>query len=53
MKKLKADFEEIEFCMEDQNRFDHDHYLDTETGEVVTISGEVIRALEDGDEEKR
>ncbi|ODS32972.1 MAG: hypothetical protein SCARUB_01911 [Candidatus Scalindua rubra] len=52
MKRLKVDFEEIAICMEDQNRYDHDHYLDTQTGEVVTISGEVKRAVEDGDEEK-
>ncbi|MFQ5715361.1 MAG: UPF0158 family protein [Candidatus Scalinduaceae bacterium] len=45
------DFEEIAICMEDQNRYDHDHCLDTQTGEVVTISGEVIRILEDGDDE--
>ena len=51
MKRLKVDFEEIAFCMEDQNRYDHDYYLDTKTGEVVTISGEVIRAIEDGDDE--
>jgi hypothetical protein len=51
MKRLKVDFEEIAFCMEDQNSFDHDYYFDTDTGKVVTVSGEVIRAVEDGDEE--
>lgn len=49
MKKLKIDLEEIASHMEDQERYDLDFYLDTETGEIVPLQGEVLRMADEGE----
>lgn len=48
MKRLKVDIEDIAICMDDQDRYDYEYYLDTDTGEVVHMSGELLRALDEG-----
>lgn len=35
--------------MGNQDRFDNQYYLDTETGETVVIPGELLSALEGGE----
>lgn len=49
LKKLKVDLEEIGLCMENQERFEIDFYLDKETGEVIVVAGEILRRVEEGD----
>ena len=49
MKKLKADLEEIAMFMDNQDRYDQNYYLDTETGETVTTPEELMRSLKDGE----
>jgi len=48
LKKLKVDLEDIAMCMDHQDRYDQNYYLDTETAETVCIPGELMRALEEG-----
>ena len=49
MKKLKVDVEEIVMIMENQDRFGNHYYLDTETGETLSIPDEIMSALEEGE----
>ncbi|MFH1703776.1 MAG: UPF0158 family protein [Nitrospirota bacterium] len=53
VKKLKIDFDEIQKAMEDIIRDSFDYFLDLSTGEVITISedllGEVRERLSEGD----
>lgn len=49
MKKLKVDLEDIAMIMENQDRFETQYYLDTETGEVVAIPEELMSALDGGE----
>ncbi len=49
MKRLKVDIGEIAMIMEDQNRYDTQYYFDTETGEVVAIPEELMRAIDEGE----
>jgi len=54
MKKLKVDFGEIAIGMEDFSRDINEYYLDLETGEVLVISSDALRRVEDeeaGDDE--
>lgn len=46
MRKLKVDLEEVALAFE-QFSLEIKHYLDTETGQVVSISDEMRRELED------
>jgi len=48
MKKLKVDAEDIAMIMENQDRLGS-YYLDTETGEVISIPEELMSALEEGE----
>jgi len=48
MKKLKVDVEDIAMIMDNHDRV-ASYYLDTETGEVVSIPEEVMSALEGGE----
>lgn len=56
MKKLKINFDEIQKAMEDVVRDTFDYYLDIETGEVISLSNEILsdlksRLYQDEDEE--
>lgn len=42
MKKLKINFDELQKAMEDISRDSFDYYLDTETGEIIALSEELI-----------
>ncbi len=42
MKKLKVDFDEIQKAMEDTSRDTFDYFLDLETGEVTTLSEDIL-----------
>ncbi len=42
MKKLLIDFDEVQKAMEDINREAFDYFLDTNTGDVVILSGDII-----------
>jgi hypothetical protein len=42
MKRLKVDLDEIQKAMEDIEREAFDYYLDTETGDVVILSEDII-----------
>lgn len=42
MKKLKVDFDEIQKAMEDIVRDTFDYFLDLETGEVITLSEDIL-----------
>ena len=46
MKLLKVDFVEIQKAMEDVSRDAFDYFLDLETGEVMTISNEMLEKAE-------
>lgn len=46
MKKLMVDIEEIAICFEDNNRCDQDYYLDTESGKIIILPGELLSRLE-------
>ncbi|MDP3112304.1 MAG: UPF0158 family protein [Thermodesulfovibrionales bacterium] len=46
MKLLKIDFIEIQKAMEDVSRDAFDYFLDLETGEVMTISNEMLEKAE-------
>jgi len=49
MKKLKVDVEDIAMIMDNQDQFESQYYLDTESGEAVVIPEELMRALEEGE----
>lgn len=56
MKMLKVDFDEIQKAMEDIVRDSFDYYFDTETGEIISLSEEMLEEIEsrlydEGDEE--
>ncbi|MEW6409233.1 MAG: UPF0158 family protein [Nitrospirota bacterium] len=51
MRKLKIDLDEIVLVMEMSDDFGSINLFDTETGETVNISGEVMSAVESEDEE--
>lgn len=46
MNKLKINFDEIQKAMEDVVRDTFDYYLDTETGEVISFSNEILSDLQ-------
>jgi hypothetical protein len=48
MRKLKVDIEDIAMIMDNQDR-QGSCYLDTETGEVISIPEELMSALEEGE----
>lgn len=50
-RKLKVDLGEIVSEMDQGSHFELTAYLDTETGEVISMPDNVMRAVEDGDEE--
>jgi hypothetical protein len=52
MKKLKVDVEDIAMIMENQDRFDTQYYLDTETGEVLAIPEELMSAIDEGESDE-
>ncbi|MEJ2697918.1 MAG: UPF0158 family protein [Candidatus Sulfobium sp.] len=43
MAKLKIDFDEVQKAMEDTCRDSFDYFLDTETGDVIILSEDIIR----------
>jgi hypothetical protein len=43
MSKLNIDFDEIQKAMEDTSRDSFDYFLDTETGDVIILSEDIIR----------
>lgn len=47
MKELKIDLEMIEMAMEDVNRDLIEYYLDTENGQVIVLSEEASKYIED------
>ena len=49
MKKLKVDVADIAMIMDNQDRFESQYYLDTETGEAVVVPDELMSALEEGE----
>lgn len=51
MKKLRVDLDAIVFVMDQQDDFGSTELFDTETGEVINISDEVMDAAESEDEE--
>lgn len=56
MKTLRVNFDEIQKAMEDIVRDSFDYYFDTETGEIISLSEEMMEELESrlydaGDEE--
>lgn len=53
MKKLNVDLEYIAICMDDEDRYDQNYYLDTETGETIVIPREVVDALDEEESLKR
>jgi hypothetical protein len=48
MKKLKVDLKELVFEMEMGDNMERSGYLDTETGEIIDMPDEVMRAVDDG-----
>jgi len=52
MKLLKVNVEEVAMIMDNQDRFEHQYYLDTETGETIAIPDELMRAVEEGESYK-
>lgn len=52
MKKLKVDLDDIAFAMEMNDDFGgSETFFDAETGKIVSIPNELVRAVEDGDKE--
>lgn len=47
MKELKVNCDEIQKAMEDISRDTFDYFLDTQTGEVITFSEEILNELKD------
>ena len=50
MKKLKVDLKELVSEMEMGDNLEFTGYLDTETGEIISMPDNVMRAVEDSDE---
>ena len=50
MKKLPISYLDLELCLEDHTRDINQYYLDTETGEVITIDQSLYSQWEDGEE---
>lgn len=50
-KKLKVDLNELVFAMEMGDNMERSGYLDTETGEVIDMPDDIMRAVEDGETE--
>lgn len=48
-KRLRVDLGEIGEFMRQVERYDQDYYLDTQTGEIHVIPGELTCALEEGE----
>lgn len=48
-KKLKVDLSELVFEMEMGDNMERSGYLDTETGEIISMPDEMMRAVEDGE----
>ena len=46
MKKLKVDLEELALALDD-TAYEHSHYLDLQTGELILLTEEVRRAVEE------
>jgi len=51
LKKIKVDLDEIAMEMEMQDDFGSTTLFDTETGQIVSIPDELMRAVEEDDEE--
>lgn len=47
-KKLKVDLNELVFAMEMGDNLERSGYLDAETGEIIDMPDEIMRAVEDG-----
>jgi len=47
-KKLNVDLKELVFEMEMGNNMERSGYLDTDTGEIIDMPDDIIRAVEDG-----
>ena len=50
-KKLKVDLSELVFEMEMGDNMERSGYLDTETGEIIDMPVDIMRAVEDGETE--
>ncbi|MEK6742169.1 MAG: UPF0158 family protein [Nitrospirota bacterium] len=50
-KKLKVDLSELVFAMELGETMERSGYLDTETGAIIDMPDDIIRAVEDGETE--
>ncbi len=50
-KKLKVDLSELIFEMELGDNMERSGYLDTETGEIIDMPDDIMRAVEDGESE--
>ncbi len=50
-KKLKIDLSELVFEMELGDNMERSGYLDTETGEIIDMPDDIMRAVEDGETE--
>lgn len=48
-KKLKVDLNELIFAMELGDNMERKGYLDTETGEIIDMPDDIMRAVEDGE----
>jgi hypothetical protein len=48
-KKLKVDLSELVFEMEMGDNMERSGYLDTETGEIIDMPDDVMRAVDDGE----
>jgi hypothetical protein len=46
VKKLQVNFDEIQKAMEDVSRDTFDYYLDTDTGDVISFSDEILRDMQ-------
>ena len=51
-KTLNVDIEELVDAMEQPEEFESAWYLDKQTGKLVIVSDDIMRALEDGDEDE-
>lgn len=50
MKKLPISYLDLELCLEDHTRDINQYYLDTETGDVITVDQSLQSQWEDGEE---
>ena len=50
MKKLPISYLELELCLEDHSREINQYYLDTETGDIITVDQSLHRQWEDGED---